>query len=503
MNEFVKITPDKHEEAIRQAEGKLYIVYFSSDCIFCKQAIVNLINMPSNNLFTYAVCQVDGYEEFRMKEGLLSLPTIRIYENGLKLRETTGYNQTYGAYGEMSGSIEKAPNKHLVYADNAATTKISKKALKAFCVCAKNEYGNPSTNYNIGLEARDALNHSRSVILELLGLKSGRIVFTGGGSEADNQALYSAYREGLKKSKKHIITSAVEHHAVLHMLETFKEDGFEITVLKVDSYGRIDLKELQDAIRQDTILVSIMYANNETGTIQPVKEIGDICKEHGILYHCDAVQAVGHVDINLSEMNVDYLSLAAHKFNGPKGVGALVIPGDAPISSIVYGGGQENGHRAGTENVQGIYAMMAALEENIRHLKRNSKKVRAMTDSIIEAFKDFPGVRFNGDLQNRLPGTVNMSFSGIGGRELLFMLDAKYGICVSGGSACNSTSPEPSHVLTAMGLPKELADASVRISLSQENVPEDVDYIVTAIKDCVKYLRHVSNLLWNEGDRWQ
>ena len=489
MNEFINITPANHDEVLLQVPGKLYIIYFSKDCVFCRQAIINLISMPENTLFTYAVCQVDGFEDFRMKEGLLSLPTIRIYENGVKIRETNGYNRAMGAYGEMQGSIEKAEDYRPVYADHAATTQMTKKALKAFIDCAKENYGNPSANYSTGLKARGMLSAARSAILDAFHLKSGKLIFTGGGSEADNQALYSAYREGMKQNKKHIITSAVEHHAVLHTLEQFKEDGFEITVLPVNESGRIDLKVLEEAIHPDTLLVSIMYANNETGTIQPVKEIGGICKQHGVLYHCDAVQATGHVDIDLSMLNIDYLSLAAHKFGGPKGVGALMLSETAPVSSLLFGGGQENGHRAGTENVQGVQAMAVALDERVRHLKSETKKAKAMTEYIISAFEDFPGARLNGDRENRLPGTVNLSFTGIGGRELLFLLDAKYGISASGGSACSASSSEPSHVLIAMGLTKEEAESAVRISLGPENTMDDAVYIAKAIRESVLYLR--------------
>lgn len=489
MNEFINITPESHDEALRQIPGKLYIVYFSRECVFCRQAIINLIRMPENRLFSYAVCQVDDNREFRMKENLLSLPTIRIYENGVLMRETNGYNRTYGAYGEMRESIEKCREYHPVYADHAATAPMTKKTLRAFCDCAKENYGNPSANYETGLKARGTLDAARSAILNAFHLKSGKLVFTGGGSEADNQALYSAYREGIKQNRKHIITSAVEHHAVLHTLEQFREDGFELTVLPVDGFGRISLKDLEGAIRPETILVSIMYANNETGVIQLVKEIGEICKQHGILYHCDAVQAAGHVDIDLNGLNIDYLSLAAHKFGGPKGVGALVLSSDAPVYSLILGGGQENGHRAGTENVQGVHAMAVALEERVRHLKSETKKLKAMTEHITAELEALPGIRLNGDRNDRLPGTVNLSFPGIGGRELLFLLDAKYGICASGGSACSASSSEPSHVLTAMGLTKEEAESAVRISLGQENTMEDADYIITALKESVTWLR--------------
>lgn len=489
MNEFLKITPENHEQLIREVPGKLYIIYFSKDCVFCRKAIANLINMPENSLFTYAVCQVDDAKDFRMKENLLSLPTFRVYENGVKIRETNGYNKTYGADYDMRGSIERCENYHTVYADNAATTKMSRKALKAFTDCAKENYGNPSTNYEFGQKAKGILQYARAVLRESLHLKDHSVIFTGGGSEADNQALFSAYKEGVKQNRKHMITTAIEHHAVLNTMESFESDGFEITVLPVDEKGRISLEQLEKAIRPDTILVSIMYANNEIGTIQPVKEIGKICKENNVLFHCDAVQAVGHIDINLSELNVDYLSLAAHKFNGPKGVGALIVADNAPVSPLIFGGGQESSRRAGTENVQGIFAMAAALQEHTKHLKRDTKRIRNMMDTLTMGLKEIPGIIFNGDGENRLPGTVNVSFEKIGGRELLFLLDAKYGLCVSGGSACNTNSNKPSHVLLALGLSEELAESAVRISINQDNSSDDVEYIINALKESVSYLR--------------
>ena len=489
MQEFIKITPENYEKTVRAVPGKLYIIFFSKDCVFCREAIINLINMPENSLFTYAVCQVDGEKDFRMKENLLSLPTVRIYENGVLLRETNGYNQTYGASYDMRGSIEKCENYHTVYADNAATTKMSRKALKAFVDCAKDDYGNPSTNYEAGQKAKGTLRYARSVVRESLHLKGHSIIFTGGGSEADNQALYSAYKEGIRQKRRHMITSAIEHHAVLHTMESFRDDGFEITVLPVNDKGRIDPAALEKAIRPDTILVSIMYANNETGTVQPVKEIGEICKDHNVLFHCDAVQAVGHVPIDLSQLQIDYLTLAAHKFNGPKGVGALIVSENAPVSPLILGGGQENARRAGTENVQGICAMAAALQEHTKHMKRDTKKIKTMIDALTAGLSEIPGIVFNGDRENRLPGTVNVSFENIGGRELLFLLDAKYGICVSGGSACNTNSKKPSHVLLALGLSEELAESAVRISINQDNSPEDVAYIVKALRESTEYLR--------------
>ena len=489
MNEFLNVTPENHEKAIRETAGKLYILYFSKDCVFCRKAIANLINLPENTLFTYAVCQVDGEKEFRMKENLLSLPTVRIYENGVKLRETTGYNRVYGADAEMRASIEKCENYRVVYADNAATTKMSRKALKAYTDSAKEYFGNPSTQYEVGQRARGALQNARSIVLGALHAKNHRVIFTGGGSEADNQALFSAYEEGIRQNKRHIITSAVEHHAVLHTLERFQRDGFEVTVLPVNDKGRVETEALERAIRPDTILVSIMYANNETGTLQPAREIGEICKAHGVLFHCDAVQAVGHIPIDLSQLNIDYFTLAAHKFGGPKGVGALLVSENAPISSLILGGGQEGAHRAGTENVQGVCAMAAALMEHEKHMKRDTKKITAMMDALTNALKEIPGIVFNGDPENRLPGTVNVAFENVPGRELLFLLDAKYGICVSGGSACTAASSAPSHVLLALGLPEGLAESAVRVSLNQDNAKEDAGYIAAALRESVEYLR--------------
>lgn len=489
MNEFLRITPENHESVIRQVPGKLYVLYFSADCVFCREAILDLINMPENSLFTYAVCNVDGEKDFRLKESMTSLPTVRVYENGALLRETDGYNETFGAGYDMRRSIEKCAGFHAVYADNAATTRMSAKALKAFIGSAKNNYANPSAAYEPGLKARAELNAARAMIGQALHLSGGSVIFTGGGSEADNQALYSAFREGLKQNRKHMIASAVEHHAVLRTMESFRDEGFEITVLGVDKYGRIDPVALEKAIRPDTILVSVMFANNETGTLQSVGEIGGICRKHGVLYHCDAVQAAGHVPIDLAELNIDYLSIAAHKFNGPKGVGALVVSENAPVCPLILGGGQEHSRRAGTENVQGVSAMAAALSDRVKHMRRDAKKTKALTARLLEGLRDIPGAVFNGDPENRLPGTVNVSFRNVRGRELLFLLDAKYGICVSGGSACSTGSGKPSHVLTAMGLTEELAEAAVRISLNQDNVPDDADYIANALKESVAFLR--------------
>ena len=494
MREFIKVKPENHDQVINEVQGKLYILYFSKECIFCRQAIIDLTNMEENSLFTYAVCQVDDEKDFRMKENLLSLPVVRIYENGKLIHETNGYNQVYGASYDMRESIKRSEDYHVVYADNAATTKMSRKALKAYIDCAKNYYGNPSTSYEIGQVAKSAMQYARSIISKSLHLKKHRIIFTSGGSEADNQALYSAYKEGLKQNKKHIITSSIEHHAVLHTLENFKNDGFEISVLPVDEKGRINLDNLEKSIRPDTILVSIMYANNEIGTLQPIKEIGEICKEKNVLFHCDAVQAVGHIDIDLSKLNINYLSLAAHKFNGPKGVGALIVSENAPIYPLILGGGQEKGFRAGTENVQGIYATAIALREHIKHLKSETKKIKVMMNALIEGIAEIPGAYFNGDNENRLPGTVNISFENIRGRELLFLLDAKYGICVSGGSACNSNSKKPSHVLLALGMNEELAESAIRISINQDNTIDDVKYITKAIKESVDYLRNKNRI---------
>lgn len=489
MTEFLKITSESHEETIKKIQGKLYILYFSLDCVFCRQALRDLIDMPDNSLFTYAVCRIDDDKDFRLKENILSMPTVRIYENGVIIQETDGYNETYGASFDLRKTIERPTDYRIVYADNAATTKMSKKALKAFTDTAKEDYGNPSTRYDVGLSAKGRMEYARDLIKYRLGLDLGRVIFTGSGSEADNLALFSAYKEGTKLNKKHIITSAVEHHGVLHTLEEYKKDGFEITVLGVNDKGLIDLNELKSAICPDTILVSIMYANNETGTIQPVKEIGKLCKEKGVLFHCDAVQAVGHIKIDLSKLNIDYLSMAAHKFNGPKGVGALLTSGNAPVYPMIFGGGQESSLRAGTENVPGIYSMAIALDDHIRHIRRNTNKTKELMDRLITGLSEISGIIFNGDMENRLPGTVNFSFENIRGRELLFLLDAKYGVCVSGGSACNTGSKDPSHVLLAMGLGRDLAESAVRISLNSDNTIEEVEYIIRAIKESVASLR--------------
>lgn len=492
MQEFLNITPETHADAIRQTPGKLYILYFNTDCVFCRMAVLDLIRMPENALFTYAVCQLDGQNDFRLRENIVSVPTVRVYENGNILQEARGYNRALGAYGEMRGSIEKCPDYRLVYADHAATEPMSKKALKAYCDCAKHFYGNPSAAYEAGLQAKACLTRARSVLSEALHLKKGRIVFTSGGSEANALALHSARCEGLRLHKKHIITSAVEHPAVLRTLEKYAEDGFTLTVLPVDGKGLIDPAVLEKALRPDTVLVSVMFANNETGTIQPVKKIGRLCRAHGVLFHSDAVQAVGHIPIDLSKLNIDYLSLAAHKFGGPKGAGALAVSENAPLFPLLSGGGQESGFRAGTENVQAAAAMATALQERVRRLKSDGARLRAVTERIRLGLTDMPGVFFNGDPESRLPGTVNFSFSNVGGRELLFLLDAKYGISASGGSACHTGSPNPSHVLTAMGLTPEPAGSAVRISLDRENTAEDADYILRALRESVEYLRSLS-----------
>lgn len=490
MKEFIKITPENHDEAIRQMPGKLYVLYFSANCPVCRDAVRELIAMPENSLFVYAVCQVDDEAEFRAKEKLLVLPTVRVYENGALLRETSGYDRVYGAGYDMRGSVRKCLNYHAVYADNAATTKMSEKALKAYVRCARSVYGNPSAAYDAGLTARSALNEARECIKRCFNLSRGDVIFTASGSEADNQALLSAYWEGQRLNRKHIITTAIEHRAVLRTLNSFREDGFEITVLSVNEKGQADPKAVEQAIRPDTILVSVMYANNEIGTIQPIGQIGDLCRKHGVLFHCDAVQAAGHVSIDLLALSIDYLSISAHKFNGPKGVGALIVSERAPVSPLILGGEQEKARRAGTENVQGACAMAAALDERVRRLRGDTKKVRALTQALLTGLEDVPDVTLNGDAENRLPGTVNLSFRNVRGRELLFLLDARYGISVSGGAACNTDSPNPSHVLMALGLTKEMAESSIRISLNHDNSMDDVEYIVNAIKECVEFLRN-------------
>ncbi len=378
-----------------------------------------------------------------------------------------------------------------IYADNAATTKMSKAAIEAMLPYFDQIYGNPSSLHSTGQYAAEALFMARKIIAEILGCDAREITFTSGGSEADNQAIVSAASIGAKKGKKHIISSAIEHHAVLHTLEKLKKQGFEITLLDAHENGIVRPEELAAAIRPDTALVTIMYANNEIGSIQPIAELGKICREKGVIFHTDAVQAVGHVKINVVEDNIDMLSLSAHKFHGPKGIGVLYAKKGIPLTNLIEGGAQERGKRAGTENLPAIMGMAAALKEAVSDIDENTAKLIPLRDRLIEGLLQIPHTVLNGDPKLRLPGNANVCFEGIEGESLLLLLDSK-GICASSGSACTSDSLDPSHVLLAIGRPHEVAHGSLRLSLSEENTIEEIDYMIEAIKEVVAYLRNMS-----------
>ncbi len=378
-----------------------------------------------------------------------------------------------------------------VYADNAATTPMSETAVNAMLPYLRNNFGNPSSLYTVGQKAKEALCNARESIARNLGCDSKEIYFTSGGSEADNQAIRSAAEYGARKGKKHIISTKFEHHAVLHTLRKLKKEGFEITLLDVHENGIVSPQDVRLAIRPDTCLVTVMYANNEIGTIQPIREIGKICRENNITFHTDAVQAAGHIPVNVREDNIDMLSLSAHKFHGAKGVGVLFVRKGVYISNLIEGGAQERGKRAGTENVAGIVSMAAALDEACKNMESTNAKLSSMRDRLIHELLKVPHSILNGDITNRLPGTVNICFEAIEGESLLLLLDAK-GISASSGSACTSGSLDPSHVLLAIGRPHEIAHGSLRLSLSDENTDEQIDYIIQEVPKVVEYLRTMS-----------
>lgn len=378
-----------------------------------------------------------------------------------------------------------------IYADNGATTKMSDGAFKAMAPYFKEVYANPSSLHTPGQIAKEALTKAREDVAEVINSKPNEIYFTSGGSEADNQAILSAAAIGLKKGKKHIISTAFEHHAVLHTLKKLEKQGFEITLLDVHRNGIITAEEVNSAIKDDTCLVTIMFANNEIGSIQPIAKIGDVCRKRGILFHTDAVQAAGHLPIDVKAMNIDMLSMSAHKFHGPKGVGVLYARSGIALTNIIEGGAQERGKRAGTENIPAIVGLAYALKEANAHMEENARKVSAMRNRLIEKLSEIPHSVVNGDREKRLPGNVNMCFEGIEGESLLLLLDAE-GICASSGSACTSGSLDPSHVLLAIGLPHEVAHGSLRLSLSEYNTPEEIEYIIEKVPQVVEYLRNIS-----------
>ena len=378
-----------------------------------------------------------------------------------------------------------------IYADNAATTKVSPAALDAMLPCFTETYGNPSSPHHIGNEAAKLLIGARKTIADYLGAEPSEIIFTSGGSEADNQALVTAAILGSKKGKKHIISTKFEHHAILHTLNKLEKEGYEITLLDVHEDGLVRLSDLEAAIRPDTALVTIMYANNEIGTIQPISEIGALCHEKGVIFHTDAVQAAGHLPINVKEQNIDMLSISAHKFHGPKGAGVFYCRRGLPLTAIIEGGAQERGKRAGTENVPAIVGMAAAFKEACDNMSTNMPKVQVLRDKLIDGLLTLPEVILNGDREKRLPGNINVSVKGIEGESLLMMLD-NVGICASSGSACTSGSLDPSHVLLAIGLVHEVAHGSLRLTLSEYNTEAEVDYILEKLPPIVERLRSMS-----------
>ena len=384
----------------------------------------------------------------------------------------------------------------LIYADNAATTKMSRTAIDAMLPYMETYYGNPSSLHTVGQQAAEALQKARETVAACLGCQPREITFTSGGSEADNQAIVSAARIGARKGKKHIISTAFEHHAVLHTLKKLENEGYEVQLLDVGPTGTVTAQQVADAIREDTCLVTIMYANNEIGSIMPIPEIGAVCQEKGVLFHTDAVQAAGHLHIDVKAQHIDMLSLSAHKFHGPKGVGLLYARQSIPLTNIIEGGAQERGKRAGTENIAGIVSMAAALKEACDHIDENAVKVSALRDKLIAGLSAIPHAALNGDPVNRLPGNVNFCFEGIEGESILLLLDAK-GICASAGSACTSGSLDPSHVLLAIGRPHEVAHGSLRLSLCEWNTEEEVDYMLQVIPEVVAYLRSMSPV-WKE-----
>ncbi|MBQ8074364.1 MAG: cysteine desulfurase NifS [Oscillospiraceae bacterium] len=380
-----------------------------------------------------------------------------------------------------------------VYADNAATTCVSQTALDAMMPYLTGQYGNPSSLYTFGQTAHEAVEDARKTVASCIGAQPREIYFTSGGSEADNQAILSAAKAGARKNRRHLISTAFEHHAVLHTLKKLEKEGFEVTLLPVHEDGVARLQDLEVAVREDTALVTVMFANNEIGTVQPIAEIGAFCRDRGIPFHTDAVQAAGHMPIDVNEMNIDMLSLSGHKFHSPKGTGVLYARRSIPVYNLIEGGGQERGKRAGTENVAGIVALAAALKESCDHMAANTAKILPMRDRLLEGLGKIPHSVINGNPEKRVPGTVNICFEGLEGDGLLILLDQN-GICASSGSACNAGSIDPSHVLLALGLPYELAHGSLRLSIGEYNTMEEIDHILTVVPRVVETLRSKSPL---------
>ena len=415
------------------------------------------------------------------------------------MKRTINHTKQVGNKAPPGAPLRERMNPMRIYADNAATTAMSPAAIEAMLTCIRESDGNPSSLHSAGQKAAEALADARARIAARLGCEPSELIFTSGGSEADNQALRGAAHLGAAKGKKHIISTAFEHHAVLHTLRRLEKEGFTVTLLDVHENGIVTPEQVRAALRPDTCLVSVMYANNEIGTIQPIAEIGRVCREAGVLFHTDAVQAVGHLDINVKAQNMDMLSLSAHKFHGPKGIGALYLRKGIYLEPLIEGGAQERGRRAGTENLPAILGMAAALEEACEHRVENTARLVPLRDKLIAGLSAIPHAALNGDARQRLPGNVSFCFEGIEGESLLLLLDDK-GICASSGSACTSGSLDPSHVLLAIGRVHDVAHGSLRLSLGEDVTEEEIDYLIAAVTETVSYLRGISPV-WRDLQR--
>ena len=415
------------------------------------------------------------------------------------MKRTINHTKQVGNKAPPGAPLRERMNPMRIYADNAATTAMSPAAIEAMLTCIRESDGNPSSLHSAGQKAAEALADARARIAARLGCEPSELIFTSGGSEADNQALRGAAHLGAAKGKKHIISTAFEHHAVLHTLRRLEKEGFTVTLLDVHENGIVTPEQVQAALRPDTCLVSVMYANNEIGTIQPIAEIGRVCREAGVLFHTDAVQAVGHLDIDVKAQNMDMLSLSAHKFHGPKGIGALYLRKGIYLEPLIEGGAQERGRRAGTENLPAILGMAAALEEACEHRVENTARLVPLRDKLIAGLSAIPHAALNGDAKQRLPGNVSFCFEGIEGESLLLLLDDK-GICASSGSACTSGSLDPSHVLLAIGRVHDVAHGSLRLSLGEDVTEEEIDYLIAAVTETVSYLRGISPV-WRDLQR--
>ena len=489
--DIYKITPQNHDSYVRDTELPMAVLYFSSSCAVCRFVIRKFIYEAQllGKVMLFGMCQVDDADDFRLKEGIVSVPAVKIWKDGKTLNSQDGYNISEGLTPVLNKAIVRSPEYHHVYADNASTTPLCKRALDAFIRYSTADFANPATDYESGHIASGAVDAAKRDILSALGASSGRIIFTSGGTESINQAILSAAYAGRSKGKTHLVTTAIEHHSVINVFARLKNEGFEVTYVKVPGSGIVRIKDIIDAVKDNTALVSVMTANNETGTVQPVKQIGAFCHRKNILFHTDAVQAAGHIPVRFDEWNADYLSISAHKFNGPKGVGALITSPEAPVYKLIEGASQQSNLRAGTVNVPGIMAMSVALNDSVSTLDADTAYISELRDSLMAELLKMPGTRINGSTFKRLPGNISISFRNADARALLFILNAAYGIEISAGSACNTGSVNPSHVLTAMGISGRRAKSTLRITLSKSNTKDDIAYIAQAVSQAVNIIR--------------